>query len=74
MAEREAHLKAATDYSNIAGYYKKSAEVIVVKGNELRREKKNGEVSRQHEGLNVRIGINIRRTYEAKKKKESRNT
>jgi hypothetical protein len=33
-----------------------------------KKKSKIGEVSRQHEGPNVRIGINIKRTYEAKKK------
>jgi hypothetical protein len=35
------------------------------------KKSKNGEVSRQHEGPNVRIGINIKRTYEAKKKRKA---
>jgi hypothetical protein len=66
----EAQPKAATTYSNIRRYYKKSAEVIVSRQRAvIRRRRTKTEVSQKDEGRNVRRQMFIKEIIEAKRKK-----
>ena len=64
----EAQLKAATTYSNIRRYYKKSAEVIVSRKRAVCCNPVKTEVSQKDEGRNVRRQMFIKEIIEAKKK------
>ena len=54
MAEGEAQPEAATTYSNIRGYCKKSADVIVSRQRATTESNGNVEVSHKDKGRNVR--------------------
>jgi hypothetical protein len=66
----EAQPKAATTYSNIRRYYKKSAEVIVSRKRAVCCKPVKTEVSQKDEGRNVRRERTIKEIIEAKKKRK----